>query len=483
MENVDVWNVENKYNIKEFTQYINNNPELKVRHLLDTSKDKYTLLEKYIYDTSIFHLNRLDIDNKRLENDYYIEFWCNSKYNELDNNICISCDQELKKNNIFYYPLLSCLTYFTNNTKITTFISNIDLDTYKFKDFEKQNSILLSLPKINKQITFDGHFFHGNVALIEQDDTSEFHTISINLWNKKPKNIEYYIPKYDTALSNKGDIVTSFGVDDTICKIKVSEDIINYNFFNTLLYDKYVNVCYRFNEMITTYIGSDTNSTYVLELDKSINRKAHIDKLKNTYGDVYNDYEEIVNPKSVVKYNRFLQRFQYENIYSKDMCHLIIKESELYADMFGWSTRVIDDYSIRDLSVKQMPIVSRLVYSTFDNILDIISRSYNLNTDKLTNNILFDILDVFIVKDIDDDKNSLFMYQDRDFFSFSILLNNTNDFEGNGMNFSDGLTYHLNQGDMLVYNGMTKHCATPITKGTRYLLFGYIDLKFSPTNI
>lgn len=478
MVELETWNIDNKYNIKEFKQYINNNPELKVRHLLDTSKDKYTILEKFIYDTSMFHLNRLNIYNERLE-DYYIEFWCKSKYNDQDNNIYIECDQELKKDNIFYFPLLSCVTYFTTNTNTPTIISNIDLDSYKYKDFEKQHSIILSLPKIYKQITFDGHFYHGDVSLADDSDTAEFYKMSINLWNKKPKNIEYYIPKYDTALSNKEDGLISFNVDTNATTIKVSEDMINYDFFNSLLYGKNIDVCYVFNEVISAnYISDNANSTYVLEVDKSIKRNENINKLKNICGDVIDDYEEILNSKNEFKYNRFFQRFQYENIYSENLCNFIIKETELYVDKYGWSTRNINNYLIRDVSVKQIPSISKLIYSTLDNILDIILRSYNLNTDKISNNVMFDILDVFIVKDVCDDKNSILMHQDKDFFSFSILLNNADDFEGNGIIFSDGLIHYLNQGDMIIYNGMVKHSSTPILKGVRYLLVGFIDLKF-----
>lgn len=479
MENIDTWKVDNKHNNKEFTLYINNNPELRHRHLLDITKHKYTLLEKFIYDTSIFHLNRLNIDNAHLD-DYYIEFWCKSKYDDDNNNIYIDCDSELKKTNNYYFPLLSCVTYFTNNTNTPTFISNIDLDTYKYKIFEKQQSIMLSLPKINKQITFDGHFYHGNVALTEHDDTKELYTMSINLWNKKPKNIEYYIPKYETTLSNKEDIITTFEVDNGTCNIKVSEDIINYKFFNSLMYDKRIDACYGFDELITNYVGDAKNSTFVFEVDKSIKRNAHIDKLKNTYGDIIVDYEAITNEKNEFKYNRFLQRFQYENVYSIDTCRFIIEECEIYANKYGgWTTQRHNNYPTTDLPVKDIPTIFRLISSSFVKILDKISRSYNLDTGCISNNIAFNILDVFVIKYDCDKQNSLSMHNDGNFISFSILLNGTNEFEGGGTYFDDGLTCHLNQGDMIVHSGLVKHSGLPVTKGVRYLLVGFVDMTIS----
>ena len=481
MDSVHTWKIDNKHNNKEFTLYINNNPELRQRHLLDITKDKYTLLEKFIYDTASFHLNRLNIDSAHFD-DYYIEFWCKSKYDDDDNNIYIDCDQELKKTNNYYFPLLSCVTYFTNNTNTPTFISNIDLDTYKYKNFEKQQSIMLSLPKINKQITFDGHFYHGNVALTEHDDTKELYTIYINLWNKKPKNIEYYIPKYDTTLSNKEDIITSFEVDNGTCSIKVSEDIINYKFINSLMYDKFVDTCYRFDDFIRNYLGDANNSTFVFEVDKSIKRNAHINKLKNTYGDIIVDYEAIVNEKNEFKYNRFLQRFLFNNIYSSDVCKYIINECELYANKNGgWSSQRHDNYPTTDLPVKDIPSIFGIIAESLNNtIINKIVSSYNLNNfDSSCNNVIVDIADLFVVKYTHNAQNSLEMHKDSSFFSFSILLNNNSDFEGGGTYFDDGLTVKLNQGDMVIHNSNVKHSGLPITKGVRYILVGFIDLHFT----
>jgi len=466
MDNVDIWKVDNKHNNKEFTLYINNNPELRHRHLLDITKDKYTLLENFIYDTSVFHFNRLGIDNI---GDYYIEFCCKSKYDDDDNNIYIDCDPELKKINNYYFPLLSCVTYFTNNTSTPTFISNIDLDTYKYKKFEKQQSIMLSLPKINKQITFDGHFYHGNVALTEHDDTKELYTISINLWNKKPKNIEYYIPKYETTLSNKEYIKTTFEVDNgSICNIKVSKDIINYNFFNSLMYDKRIDVCYGFDDLITNYLGDANNTTFVFEVDKFIKRNAHIDKLKNTYGDIIDDYEAIVNRTTEFKYNRFLQRFRYTDIYSPDVCRYIVNECEIYKKQNkGY------DNAINYINIKYIPSIFGIVRTTNDNtIVNKICNSYNLGN--MSNNISLDIIDIFVVECKCNEYNSLKIGQRCGFFTFSILL--SSDFTGGGLYFDDGLNVNLNRGDMLLYNSNINHSVLPITNGINRFLVGFVDL-------
>jgi len=472
MDNIDTWKVDNKHNNKEFTLYINNNPELRQRHLLDITKSHFTLLEKFIYDTSLFHFNRLNIDKT---DDYYIEFCCKSKYADDDNNIYIDCDQELKKTNNYYFPLLSCITYFTSNTNTPIFISNIDLDTYKYKNFENQQSIMLSLPKINKQITFDGHFYHGNVALTEHDNAKELYTMSINLWNKKPKNVEYYIPKYDTTLSNKEDIITTFDIDNDACNIKVSEDIINYNFFNSILYDKQPDVCYIFNELITNYVGDAKKSTFVFEVDKSIKRKARIDNLKNTYGDMIDDFEEIVNGTNEFKYNRFLQRFEYENIFSQDVCHYIINELFVYVKQNkDWNAPSQMNNMTNAININYMPSIFGIIKTIVDNaIFNKIINAYNL--DYRGKNINAFVVDLFIVTIKRGEHNSLKTKQGGGFFTFTILL--SSNFKGCGLQFDDGLTANLKQGDMLIYNSNINLSVLPITDGTCHFLVGFIDLQ------
>jgi hypothetical protein len=467
MNNFNTWNVNNKYINQEYKLYINCNPELKHHHLLDTTKTNFTLLEKFIYDTSLFHFNRLSIDNT---DDYYIEFWCKSKYDVVDNNIHIDCDSELQKTNNFYFPLLSCITYFTNNTITPTLISNVDLDTYKYKNFVQQQSIALSLPKINKQITFEGHFYHGNTSLSECDDTKELYIVYVNLWNKKPKNMEYYLPKYETKLYNKQDVIATFQLDNAVCKIKVSEDIINYNFFNNLLYEKRTDVCYKFNELIINYnIGDTTNSTFVFELDIYMKHKIQLDIMKKTHGDVIEDIEAIANTTTNIKYNRFLQRFTFNNVYSPDLSCYIINECEIYAKQNKGFNAI--NNTANAINIKYIPSVFGIVKTTLDNtIMNKIINSYNMD-----NKLSLSIVDLFVVKCKCDGHNSLKINQRCGFFTFSILL--SDDFTGGGLHFDDGLNVYLKQGELLIHNSNINHSVLPITNGICYILVGFVDLE------
>ncbi len=69
------------------------------------------------------------------------------------------------------------------------------------------------------------------------------------------------------------------------------------------------------------------------------------------------------------------------------------------------------------------------------------------------------------------------LHQDGSFLSFNILLSNTSDFEGGGTYFNDGLIMKGEQGDLIIHNSRIKHSGLPITKGTRYLFVGFININ------
>ena len=63
---------------------------------------------------------------------------------------------------------------------------------------------------------------------------------------------------------------------------------------------------------------------YKIMLDNTIEKKEIALQLKNKYCDIMNDINEIMNETIKLKYNRFLQRFCYNKIFTPDMCRFII---------------------------------------------------------------------------------------------------------------------------------------------------------------
>ena len=188
------------------------------------------------------------------------------------------------------------------------------------------------------------------------------------------------------------------------------------------------------------------------------------------------DINEIMDDKIKLKYNRFLQRFLYNKIYTPDTCHFIIKECEKYAlNNGGWTTKRHNKYPTTDLPVDKIPSIFGIILETLNTITEKIKLSYGL-----TDNMTIDINDLFVVKYNDNAQNHLEMHCDGSFLSFNILLSDTKDFEGGGTYFDDGIISYPEQGDILIHSSKINHAGLAIVKGTRYLLVGFVNIELIP---
>jgi hypothetical protein len=442
--------------------------------LLDLTRSNYTLIEKYVYDIAMFHFARLKIRN--IEN-HAIEFWCKSKLHTHD--LHVDCDESLKRRKgVHVYPLLSCVTYLNDISSCPTIITNVDMDCYKYKDFDSQTELILSLPVCNKQITFDGHFFHGSTTLFNNQFMQERYIIAINFWKTKPNDVNFYslnnekICNDNLSFERDGSLITLREDNSKICSVNVCSDTINYSLFNDILYNKKTDSCYKFNEFIKTNLSNGYH-TFKFILDHSIKEEKKHAGLKAKYGVIMDDIREISNDKINLKYNRFLQRFSFPKIYSSDMCRYIINECEKYANHNGgWTTKRHRNYPTTDLPVDKIPSIFGIILETLKTITNKISTSYCLHDD-----MVIDIKDLFVVKYSYDAQNELEMHKDGSFISFNILLNESSEFEGGGTYFDDGLTCRLEQGDILIHSSCIKHSGLPITSGCRYLLVGFVNVS------
>jgi len=470
-DNINTWNIDDHIYqdklIQETKQFDGNTV------LLDSTKNNYTLLEKFVYDTAIFHLSRLNIHDMK---NHYVEFWCKSKFDT--HALHVDCDESLRTKGEYDYPLLSSVTYLNDVPGCPTIITNVDMDCYKYKEFESQTELILSLPVHNKQITFGGSFFHGSTTLDDTQHMDERYIIAINLWKTKPHNVEYYNPNTCGENDNKTPFVRNEPIinlhEDTtdICSVNVCNDTINYNLFNDILYNKKSDACYRFNQFIKTTTCNKSH-TFKFILDNSRKEAKTHTELKAKYGVIMDDIRDIICSDTNLKYNnRFLQRFTVPKIYSSDMCRYIINESEKYATHNGgWMTKRHLKYPTTDLPVDKIPSIFGIILETLKTIMKQINISYDLHND-----MTIDVKDLFVVKYSHDAQTHLEMHTDASFISFNILLNESSEFEGGGTKFEDGLTHHSQQGDLFIHSSLVKHSGSTITKGIRYLLVGFVDV-------
>ena len=131
-----------------------------------------------------------------------------------------------------------------------------------------------------------------------------------------------------------------------------------------------------------------------------------------------------------------------------------------------------DNYPTTDLPVEKIPSIFGLVLETLNTVVKKVKKSFGLHDQMIIN-----VHDLFVVKYKDTEQNHLKMHHDGSFLSFNVLLSDTSDFEGGGTYFDDGLTSYLEQGDILIHSSRIKHAGLPITKGTRYLLVGFLNMN------
>ena len=103
-------------------------------------------------------------------NNNYIAF-------ELKNTNSFSDSNNIKINeNKYCELLLSCESYFNKKCNYPTIITEIDLENYKYKEFDKKNKLQIIFPQDNKQITFDGSTIGSKLIALNQNLIQWYHS-------------------------------------------------------------------------------------------------------------------------------------------------------------------------------------------------------------------------------------------------------------------------------------------------------------------
>uniref|UniRef100_A0A6C0LQ16 Fe2OG dioxygenase domain-containing protein n=1 Tax=viral metagenome TaxID=1070528 RepID=A0A6C0LQ16_9ZZZZ len=453
----------------DFTEQLNH---LIVKHhhgyLLNVDKEYFDILEKFVFDTALFHVNHHHTeDSSNNINDYFIEFWM--KNTPLVNNIHIDCDEgerEINKNLV--YPTKSIITYLNDHLYPTLF-TNIDAENYKYKSFEKENNIKLIFPKKNTQVAFDGSKYHGEIKLNEisdADNNAERCVLAINIWKHKPRNREFYESSVNSTNEMYNKTTSLINIVDNCDKHMISADKqFSEPLIDKLLFKDDVTICLLFKDEIQNCL---TKNIYYIDIqDNSI----YNDKQPNLQNErIVKDIENISS--DTIQYNnRFLQRFVYNNFFSREICEWIIFEANELGDAKGWNIFRHNYHPTIDIPLQIINPVFKFCAFAFRNLFKQIFKSYCI-PEKYTANIR----DMFIVKYEVAAQKSLNIHKDGTHLSFNIMLSDINDYEGGGTYFDDRLTYYLNRGDALVHSGYINHGSHDITKGTRYVLVVFFNI-------
>lgn len=486
--------------------YIDHNTTLlNVNKLIEQTNKQIpiNLFEKFVYDIAEYHCLKL---NFKIE-DVFIEFWL--KTNKKDHSPSVQLhrdsDEVEKKNNnynINRIPVLSIVTYLTTVYTSPTIITDIDNNRLA------NNTTIFSFPKKYQSISFyGGKYYHGQVPCFLNEhfiDNDLRIILAINLWLKEPpKGIPFF--DFDKCSSDIQHMYCN-SIDNTLFKLiensksikhlddksiktivlDESDYIINNDVF--LYYEKEI---LKHINYFSIFLFTKFDSTLPLvELEQGILLTSNTNRVSNFKNsneminaskqnveenlEIYKKYTENRDLLNIDGDDRFMQRFVHTKVFSKDICDWIIYESELYANVNGWMVDRHNRYPTTDIPIQNLRGVFKFITkSFFDTIKEKITSDYCIS-----NNKIFDVIDMFVVKYSADGTHQDFleMHFDNSLFTATILLNNKKEFDGGGTYYKDGIVSNTNIGDMIIHTQRHVHSGIKITRGIRYLLVFFINI-------
>jgi len=166
-----------------------------------------------------------------------------------------------------------------------------------------------------------------------------------------------------------------------------------------------------------------------------------------------------------------LMKVHIVKVLSLNECNWIIEESEKYANISGWRQERSDGYKIEDIQTINISSIHYFIHNiVFTRIIKYYEKFYNIPGD------FIGIIDCSIIKYTEEKVRSLRSHVDVGDISFIISLNDN--FEG-GYTFFDLLNkkYSAPTGSALLFCANNRHQGLEITKGTRYILVGFLNIN------
>jgi hypothetical protein len=417
-DNINYWDISFKNNesihLLNLLNKCNIDSPKSLSYLLNHNKKKFDIIEKYVYDIAKFHLNKMNIE---LDNNIFIEFWF--KNNGYLNMHIDSDSESVNRKGISKNPFLSCITYLNDND-IPTILTNISIDSYKFKNFKNKN-LLFVFPKKLRHIAFNGgNYFHsqGNVFINTQHSIQERPMLLLNFWYKhKPLNRDYYTMN-DFSLDIKTyskdvDSVINFNKNlFTYKNIQLENDeLVNFGFFQDILYDKKDdNIFNRFDSLLKPHFN---NNEKIIILSSNKQQT----EIKKTF----------FNTPLKIDYKKYINFKIIPNFIDSNYSNFIINEYEKYTNEFNINKK--QDVEIENISC----IFDNIMNNYIIKLFEIIKKEYNKDN--------LNILKIFISNSIEN-KYSIKNNNDKKQFIIFIILNNIEIIINN---------QNLKQGDMVIY--------------------------------
>lgn len=464
--NINTWNITltqnniDNYDIHSLIHYYFMPRDDSMTYLLKPDLDKYSVIEKIVYDTAMFHFKRMGIEYNK--DDHLIEFWFKDKF-------CSTChidtdEYEREFNDKFKYeenaPILTCITYFSESN-IPTIITDITSDDYKNDNYSEKNKIILSFPKYLKQITFNGgKYHHGSCKIFENETSNERKILSIILWNKKKVKVPYFdnhIFQYtnytkhkkemmDVTIDNHTELLNITKMEKLakfiIDKNENNENLIHKSLFKEFIISdngKHGDLFYRFSNILNennfeNYDLIELSNKIPLENGIDIIEKKMEKELKNNGEETEKKLEEKNTEQNIIiKKDIFTKQRMIENVFFDNVtCDWIINSVEKYI------MNKKNGSSLSKINIDFLKNIQPFILFSLENLFKTkIVKFYNLINEKEK----FNIKNIHVLKL---DNNNTKIQEDICDLTIKIVLNNSLT-----INFKDGIKIILNKGDLI----------------------------------
>jgi len=469
--NINTWNITltqnniDNYDIHSLIDYYFMPRDDNMTYLLNPDLEKYSIIEKIVYDIAMFHFQRLGIEYNK--DDHLIEFWFRYKFMSTCH---VDTDEyEREFNNKFKYeenaPMMTIITYFSESN-IPTIITDITSDDHKNDNYSEKNKIILSFPKYLKQITFNGgKYHHGTSKIFENETSNERKILSIILWNKKKVKVPYFdnhifqytnYSKYkkemmDVTIDNHSHLLNITKMEK--CGrfiIDKNENNENNLFIHKSLFKEFIisdngkhgDLFYRFSNILNennfeNYDLIELSNKIPLSGGTEIVEKNMKKEVNNVVERTEKKLEEKNIEQNIIKKEIFTkQRMIEKSFFDRITCNWIINNTEKCIMMKNKK-----GLSLSKISIDSLKNIQSFLRFSLENLFKTkIVNFYNLNNDQ----------EKFVIKNINvlkfDNKNKN-INQDNYDLTIKILLTNHLI-----IHFKDGTKTTLNNGDFITYH-------------------------------
>lgn len=381
-----------------------------------------------------FHALNNDID---LNNKFINIMLSNEEYDG------IIFDKKNKK-----HPLLSIICVL--NQKGNYVFTNVDNDSYKYKEINDEHVFAIANPLANEHLVFDG---------------SKWFSITNKCVSEKVKYILLNI--YDDKSSIAIDCESLLTTDDIIfnnCSNVTNAENNNENFISELIYEGDIEIKVKQCQEI---INNSQNN--IIIMNNNFSKLNCHEVLYKKYGKLADELFPIISETSseISETNRFKECKIVQNILPKDVCYWIINECEKKREFV--ESKYINYNNC--VSIEKMPSVMSYLLFIMNYWLMKIAEIYNLENTNLIN-----ITEMFISKSEKDTNQTNIFNCDKTFLTLNIAINDPIDHDNSPLAFDD-TRLTLLQGDMIIYNGKKKRTNDGIEKGEKYTLVVFLELN------